>query len=253
MRYPGGQERRIRYPISDAEDDNVLSLSDPYRSFAEECQPDRWGPEDISDLWSGLFDEPTASAASSAAAAAPAILEPPQQEAEDSLDIFDQLTSSDYKEAQRQYWERISSSDQILDGCPWVVPKPLHVLAVARPSAPHAAMFTLQTRISHAQVESELSKVLGRRRADGGPLLSVDSLVEGIVCFEEEVAAEAFGHALEAEGHQDVGLATCDSHELFRLSTSSAAVVVLLKQGGEPLTPGELEVSLRRQRRNILD
>ena len=40
-----------------------------------------------------------------------------------------------------------------------------------------------------------------------------------------------------------------DSHELFRLSTSSGAVVVLMKGGGQELpTPGELEVSLRQQR-----
>lgn len=45
-------------------------------------------------------------------------------------------------------------------------------------------------------------QVLGRRCADSGHLLSVDSLVEGIVCFEDEAAAETFGFALEVEGRQ---------------------------------------------------
>lgn len=40
-----GVERRIIYPVSDSEDETTLSLEDPYRSFAEEFQPDRWGPE----------------------------------------------------------------------------------------------------------------------------------------------------------------------------------------------------------------
>lgn len=49
---------------------------------------------------------------------------------------------------------------QILDGCPWVAPKPLHVLAVPQPAAPQAAMFTLQTRASNTDVQSELNKVI---------------------------------------------------------------------------------------------
>lgn len=48
---------------------------------------------------------------------------------------------------------------QVLDGCPWLLPKPLQVLAVLQLAAPHAAMFTLQTRVQQQQLESELSKV----------------------------------------------------------------------------------------------
>ncbi len=120
----------------------------------------------------------------------------------DVIDFLDQLTSTDYRKAQRHHWERIGGSyqvrschsvaccrciacelhadvasmchnlltdagtesdqnalPQILDGCPWVAPKPLHVLAVPQPTAPHTAMFTLQTRVPQAHVESELSKV----------------------------------------------------------------------------------------------
>jgi hypothetical protein len=45
-------------------------------------------------------------------------------------------------------------------------------------------------------------QVLGRRHADGSSIFTVDRLVEGIVAFEDEAMAEAFGHALETEGHQ---------------------------------------------------
>lgn len=52
-----------------------------------------------------------------------------------------------------------TSAVQVLDGCPWLMPKPLHVLAVPQLTAPQAAMFTLQTRTSQQQLENELSKV----------------------------------------------------------------------------------------------
>ena len=48
---------------------------------------------------------------------------------------------------------------QVLHGCPWLMPKALHVLAVPQLAQPHAAMFTLQTRVRQQQVESEISKV----------------------------------------------------------------------------------------------
>ena len=45
-RYPDGHERRIRYPqIPDTDIEVVSASPDPYQSFAEEAQPDRWGPE----------------------------------------------------------------------------------------------------------------------------------------------------------------------------------------------------------------
>jgi hypothetical protein len=255
LRYPDGRERRIIYPIDDvsaakSEDDIVIS-GDIYRSFAEELQPDRWtsSPEelDVSGLWSGALDEPWATAASSSAA--PADVAPQQQVPEQQQDLFEELNSTSYRDAQRQHWERIGSSYQVLHGCPWLLPKALHVLAVPQVAHPHAALFTLQTRVQQPHVESEMDKVLGRRHADGSSIFTVDSLVEGIVAFEDEAMAEAFGHALEAEGHQDVSLATADSHELFRLSTSSAAVVVLMKPQSAMPMPGELEASLRQQRR----
>ena len=74
----------------------------------------------------------------------------------------------------------------------------IHVTIWAETSANHSAVW----------------QVLGRRHADGSSIFTVDRLVEGIVAFEDESMAEAFGHALEAEGHQVLfcassGCATC--------------------------------------------
>jgi hypothetical protein len=51
------------------------------------------------------------------------------------------------------------STPQVLRGCPWLLPKALHVLAVPQVAQPHAAMFTLQTRVQQPHVESEMDKV----------------------------------------------------------------------------------------------
>lgn len=51
------------------------------------------------------------------------------------------------------------SASQVLHGCPWLLPKALYVLAVPQVAQPHAAMFTLQTRVQQPQVESEMDKV----------------------------------------------------------------------------------------------
>ena len=48
-------------------------------------------------------------------------------------------------------------------------------------------------------------QVLGKRRADGSPLLSVSELRDGIVTFEDGDDAERYGNLLEADGHMEVG------------------------------------------------
>lgn len=46
--------------------------------------------------------------------------------------------------------------------------------------------------------------MLGKRRADGSPLLSVSELRDGIVTFEDGDDAERYGNLLEADGHMEV-------------------------------------------------
>ena len=47
--------------------------------------------------------------------------------------------------------------------------------------------------------------MLGKRRADSSPLLSVSELRDGIVTFEDGDDAERYGNLLEADGHMEVG------------------------------------------------
>ena len=52
--------------------------------------------------------------------------------------------------------------------------------------------------------------MLGKRRADGSPLLSVSELRDGIVTFENGDDAERYGNLLEADGHVEVGSSVDD-------------------------------------------
>ena len=55
--------------------------------------------------------------------------------------------------------------------------------------------------------EAELQlQVLGKKRPDGGHLLSVSELQDGIVTFEDPDDAERYGNLLEAEGRLEVQL-----------------------------------------------
>lgn len=50
-------------------------------------------------------------------------------------------------------------------------------------------------------------QVLGKKRADGSPLLSVSELRDGIVTFEDMDDAERYGNLLEADGSTEVNSA----------------------------------------------
>ena len=56
--------------------------------------------------------------------------------------------------------------------------------------------------------------MLGKRRADGSPLLSVSELRDGIVTFEDGDDAERYGNLLEADGHMEV-LSSVDDPTTF--------------------------------------
>ena len=91
--------------------------------------------------------------------------------------------------------------------------------------------------------------MLRKRRPDGGALIQVNKLVDGVLIFEDDQAAEEFAEMLEADGHGGVGLASCDSHQLFRMAGEASAVVVLCTAAaGQVPRPEELAVALRGQR-----
>ena len=58
-------------------------------------------------------------------------------------------------------------------------------------------------------------QVLKRTRADGGHLIGVSEMLDGVVVFQDERSADSFGEMLESDGHTGIGCAQCNSHELF--------------------------------------
>ena len=89
-------------------------------------------------------------------------------------------------------------------------------------------------------------QVLKRTRADGGHLITVSEMLDGVVVFQDEHSADLFGEMLEADGHRDVSCAQCDSHELFRMVSESRAVVVLCTAAADVLPrPEELATAVR--------
>ena len=94
-----------------------------------------------------------------------------------------------------------------------------------------------------------LPQVLKRRRPDGGALIRVNRVVDGVLAFQDERAVEEYAEMLEADGQQGVALARCDSHHLFRMVGDASAMVVLCTAAvGALPRPVELAVSLRGQR-----
>ena len=89
-------------------------------------------------------------------------------------------------------------------------------------------------------------QVLKRTRADGSHLIAVSEMLDGVVVFQDERSADAFGEMLEADGHTGIGCAQCNSHELFRMTSESRAVVVLCTAAAADLPrPEELAAVLR--------
>ena len=89
-------------------------------------------------------------------------------------------------------------------------------------------------------------QVLKRTRADGGHLIGVSEMLDGVVVFQDERSADSFGEMLESDGHTGIGCAQCNSHELFRMVSESRAVVVLCTADADRLPrPEELAAALR--------
>lgn len=105
---------------------------------------------------------------------------------------------------------------------------------------------------------SDIDKIMGSvgHLADK---ISVQTMRNGAVAFEDEAAASVFRDHLEAEGHLDVLLSDIDSHSLFRTMQDARSVVVLLRSGGSAgsgsdggvgfvPTPAQLAAELRQKR-----
>lgn len=242
LRYPDGRERRIRYPVP-SEDPTI-------------CGGDEW---ETRNVWkasrtrtaSKLPSRPTPpqpTAVPKPAAPPPPPDRPPESIPDSPLALLRFLTSDAHKEARRREWEEVKASYEILQGCPWPVPRPLYVIAARQPGSDAGLTHTLRTRLPLTDVENELTRVLrGKAAADAGnPLIRCSEMVDGVVTFETEEEAERYGELLEQGGTAEgVAVARCDSHELFRSVQGVKGAVVLVRKGGKVPFPHQLASALK--------
>jgi len=274
LRYPGGRERRIRYPVPAAEpeeeeEESADSGEDVWESNWAACAWGPWGCA-LPGTDAGAEGSPGNQAPQAAAAADPAAVpqeSPPERSLDQSKRFFDDLweldsapaaggegsqapdlpsspaellrhvTSDEYQAAQAEEWARVRDSYQVLTTCPWVAPRPLFCLALARPEdagAPHSS-YTLRTRVEVEGASAELDKVFRKSKPGIGSKFQVDKLTDGLVAFGTPGAAEAFARSLEEEARAAVTVAEVDSHETFRMVQDVAGVVVLMRDDAPAL------------------
>lgn len=253
LRYPDGKERRIRYPVVEDEPDSrsrVVSHREVDCSITPDshgCEPDWEIPRYSDRFWQetgadgGQVTRPARKNVEKAASKTAALPSTPG-------DLLRYFSSDAYKQAQKEQWERVRNSYEVLEGCPWVLPRAVYVLAVAQAGRDDPLTFTLRTRVGRKDVESELSKVLKKQRKNGANLIQVTEMRDGVVVFENAGDAERFGSWLEADGQQKVQLAEVNSHALFRMVGDTRGVAVLLRENCDLPMPDELAASVRGQR-----
>lgn len=269
LRYPDGKERRILYPVVDE--------SESCEEFCDTCPDDTWEkdhPSEVVGFW--LQDSTGASfkaqqeqqqdEVSPVAPRPSSFTGQPQQEhvaaasfatlPSSPADLLRYLRSDEYKRAQQATWERVCSSYKVLYGCPWVLPRPLYVLAAAQKGSSAGSTYTLRTRISRQEEEDQLTKLLKRTRPDGSAVIRVERIVEGVVAFEAQEEAAEYATMLEADGYDAVSIMEVASHDLFRTTNEVQACVVLLlphdERGGADLPqPEMLAASLRGKQEDI--
>lgn len=209
---------------------------------------DWWGLERYYEFSTDEEDDQAVTSYWSRKAAPP---EPTQGLPSTPGELLRYISSPEYKAAQAASQSLVQSSYKVLEHSPWLQTQPLFLLAVQQGDDSSPLTYTLRTRVQRRGAEDELSRVLGRRQADGSSLIRVEAMRDGIVAFEDEADSHRYAAMLEAEGTM-ASVVECDGHELFRESSNAQAVVVLIREC-TGLTchlpmPGELASSLRGQR-----
>lgn len=150
LRYPDGKERRIIYPLADP--------ADPCEETCDTCFDETWESDHPWDV-PGIPKD-------SSEAPPKAVTAPDQTQRKVSqlpsspMELLRYLQSADYKAAQEANWQAVRDSYEVLHGCPWVLPRPVYVLAAARNRVADAgATYTLRTRVERKEAEGELTRV----------------------------------------------------------------------------------------------
>jgi len=248
LRYPDGHERVIRYPEPNYEG----------QGYAGGLAPDSIS----SDATDGFYSAGEDGILIGVPAEDPQALFPPRlvdsettdekvSEVPDSpAEFLKMATSADLMEERRAMLAAAEASYKLLDGCPWLEPRPLYVMAVREEGQESGEMYTLRTKVARSDMEDDLSKALGRRAADGSALISVSEMKDGVPTFDDPEAAAGFADLLEADGY-DVDVAEVDSHGFFRMVKDAAAVCVAFVDGATPPAPEVLSTVLRGQQRSL--
>jgi len=264
LRYPDGRERRIRYPVPSEDGCSVNGSLDSCGTVEE------WETHNAYKAARGGLTTTTSQVVTPVNPQEPDFPPPPPEQdssepganapttapsapfPDSPLALLRYLNSDAHRESQRKEWEEVQNSYEILQGCPWPVPRPVYVLAAPQPGNEAGLTHTLRTRLPLSDVEDELTKLLrGPNHIDSTgkknkPLISCSELVDGVVTFEAEEDAERYGQLLEESGTADsVAVARCESHELFRDVQGVQGVVVLLRTGGKVPFPHQLASALR--------
>jgi hypothetical protein len=224
LRYPSGETRYIRYPVSATIDEEE-----------EESSITAW---DVTGLWSTVslssrHKEPGD--------------EQPALNLQETAAYLEGLFAASYES---QPLVDVDHSYQILHGCPWVLPRPLYVLTCKGKGSDAdqdiRSMYTLRTKVQQEGAADALAKLLKKQHlADA---LEVAEMRDGVVVFEFDVDADRFASMLEEEGHSQVAVAEVDSHRLFRTVSDVQGLVVLLPHGTNIPAPYQLAASLKQKR-----
>ena len=292
LRYPDGRERRIRYPVPSSDENSQLSNATATAADEDWETRNVWKARRAAALAAmntrqqqqqerrqqqqqqhhhekTLPTEPTAPPEADPQ-------QPPPSTADylsSPLALLRYLTSDAHKEEQRRERADVERSYEILQGCPWPIPRPLYVLAARQQGTDTGLTHTLRTRLPLTAVEDELTRLLrgdgrqgGKKPTDGDreqqeqqgatPFINCSELVDGLVTFEVEEDAERYGNLLEESGAaESVAVVRCDSHELFRSVQGVRGVVVLVKKKESSVVPAphQLAAAVRKGAKSPLD
>lgn len=256
LRYPDGHERRIRYPCPRQEEFPVVGDVQGHVCDLEEEEEEKSIAEVSIDVeyrgdvgtWNRTFEDSWDGSS--------VVVDDDVFHTEDGLptqsplELLRFVMSDAYKERQKNEYDQVKNSFDVCDGCPWPMPRAVYTLAVQGDHAV-ARVYAPRTRISQEGMQSEMTMLLEQNRkkkgnvGKTGPVIECSSMVDGVVIFQDESQAVAFGKELEKHVGNKVVLAEHDSHELFRNINETKGVGVVMKK--ECILPdcGKLATVLR--------
>ena len=248
LRYPDGHVRRIRYPVPQNDDQPSATLCQEPSTVGYVSQDEDFDAEAWKSLGTWAPETPSHEAIETR--------KHPTSMPSSPAELLRLLTSDAYRAAEDSRSRQAAESYSILEGCPWPIPRPLFILALAPlkgikindATAEASKAYMLRVRLPRTDIEEEITRLLGRRRPDGSNLIDCSELKDGIVAFENEVSAEQFAIMVEeTKPGMKLEMVECSSHALFRMVKETSAVVVLIKEGIVLPEPHRLASVLKKQ------